>query len=154
NWKRGNLGKFLDLVDAGVIPAGSILCIEQVNRLSRMPWMDQVQLWKEILSRGIVIRTCIPPARYTPNNINKLTTRCPVVIYMMMANLESEQKSRWSFEAFDAAKRRTRQEGAPHGLDCPDWIIRQTSPHPKDPERRVTVGYKLHEERAAILRWM
>jgi hypothetical protein len=33
-----------------------VLIIERVNRLSRMPWMDQVQLWKEILSRGIIIR--------------------------------------------------------------------------------------------------
>src|SRR5947209_4717349 len=38
NWTRGDLGKFLDLVDAGIIPRGSILIIEQVNRLSRLPW--------------------------------------------------------------------------------------------------------------------
>jgi DNA invertase Pin-like site-specific DNA recombinase len=154
NWKRGDLGKFLDLVDAGVVPKGSILCIEQVNRLSRMPWMDQVQLWKEILSRGIVIRTCVPPARYTAKNINELTTGCPVVIYMMLANLESEQKSRWSFQTFDESKRRTRETGVPHGLDCPDWIIRRTEPHPKDLTRRVTVGYQLSEERADVIRWM
>src|SRR5262249_46778211 len=41
----------------GVTPGGPTLCMEGVNRLSRQPWMEQVQLWKEILSRGIVIRT-------------------------------------------------------------------------------------------------
>ena len=44
NWKKGNLGKFLDLVDAGIVPPGSVLIIEQVNRLSRLPWMEQVAL--------------------------------------------------------------------------------------------------------------
>ncbi|HZR55222.1 MAG TPA: recombinase family protein [Streptosporangiaceae bacterium] len=159
NWKRGDLGKFLDLVDAGVIPKGSILCIEQVNRLSRMPWMDQVQLWREILQRGITIRTCVPPARYTAKNINDLTTGCPVVIYMMLANLESEQKSRWSFDAFDAAKARVRQasgqgQNVPHGLAVPDWIERVIVPHPKNPDRHLTTGYRLNEHRAALLRWM
>lgn len=154
NWKRGNLGKFIDLVDAGVIPKGSILCIEQVNRLSRLPWMEQVQLWRDVLSRGIVIRTCVPPARYTAANMNELTTGCPVVLFMMLGHMESRQKSEWSFQAFDAAKRRARESGVPHGLDCPDWVERVTAPHPKDPDRRVTVGYKLNEGRAALLRWM
>src|SRR5439155_26897533 len=80
NWKKGDLGKFLDLVDAGVVAKNSILCIERVNRLSRMPWMQQVELWKEILSRGITIRTCEPPSRYTKENMNDLAVGCPVVI--------------------------------------------------------------------------
>src|SRR5262245_5169836 len=29
NWRRGKLGKFLDLIDAGLVPPGSILIIEQ-----------------------------------------------------------------------------------------------------------------------------
>src|SRR3954468_8530644 len=37
NWKKGDLGKFLDLVDAGLVAPGSVLIIEQVNHLSRMP---------------------------------------------------------------------------------------------------------------------
>src|SRR5262249_12047657 len=93
NWKRGDLGKFLDLVDHGVIPAGSLLCVEQVNRISRLPWMQQVQLWREILERGIVIRTCVPRARYTIENIDDLAEGCPVVLYMMLGHLESKQKS-------------------------------------------------------------
>jgi DNA invertase Pin-like site-specific DNA recombinase len=154
NWRKGNLGKFIDLVDAGVIPKGSILCIERVNRLSRAPWMVQVEQWKEILSRGIIIRTCEPPARYTKKNMDDLAVGCPVVIYMMLGHLESKQKSEWSFEAFDARKKQTRKEGTPHGLRCPKWIDRIQVPHPKDPTRMVTTGYQLNRERAAILSWM
>jgi DNA invertase Pin-like site-specific DNA recombinase len=154
NWKRGYLGKFLDLVNAGVIPAGSILCIERVNRLSRQPWMEQVQLWKEILARGVVIRTCEPKARYTAENMNELTVGCPVVLFMMLGHMESKQKSDWSFQAFDEARARTRKDGTPHGLDCPDWIERITVPHPGDPSRQVTTGYKLIQDRARWLRWM
>jgi hypothetical protein len=154
NWKRGNLGKFIDLVDAGVIPKGSILCIERVNRLSRMTWMKQVELWKEILSRGIIIRTCDPPERYTAERMDEFSVGCPVVIYMMSGHLESKQKSDWSFAAFDARKRKVREEGIPHGLNCPDWIRKINEPHPLDPERNVTVAYKLIEERQKLMEWM
>jgi hypothetical protein len=154
NWKRGDLGKFLDLVDAGVVAKGSILCIERVNRLSRMPWMKQVELWKEILERGIVIRTCVPPSRYTKENMNELAVGCPVVLFMMLGHMESQQKSDWAFEAFDAAKKRTRETGCPHGLNCPEWLTRVTEPHPKDPERNVTLRYEERPERVALLKWM
>jgi hypothetical protein len=154
NWKKGNLGKFIDLVDAGIVPPGSILCIERVNRLSRMPWMAQVEQWKQILSRGIIIRTCVPPARYTKDNMDDLAVGCPVVIFMMLGHQESKQKSEWSFEAFDARKAEVRKEGIPHGLRCPDWVERIQVPHPKDPQRKITTGYRLRPERAALLAWM
>ncbi len=152
NWKRGDLGKFLDLVDAGVIPKGSTLCIERVNRLSRMPWMRQVELWKDILSRGIVIRTCEPPARYTRENMDDLAVGCPVVIYMMLGYLESKQKSDWCRDAFRRMRERVRSEQSPHLLNCPAWVRQLTVPHPKDPERRQVTGYELDPGRVVTLR--
>jgi DNA invertase Pin-like site-specific DNA recombinase len=154
NWKRGDLGKFLDLVDARVVPAGSVLIIERVNRLSRMPWMKQVELWKEILARGIVIRTCDPASRYTRENIDDLAVGCPVVIAMMLAHAESKQKSDWSFQASDARKRRVREHGVPHGHAVPGWVRRVLEPHPKDPSRSVTVGYELDAARKKTLLWL
>ena len=152
NWKRGNLGKFVDLVDAGVIPAGSVLIIERVNRLSRMPWMDQVELWKEILSRGITIRTCEPAACYTSRNMNELGVGCPVVLYMMLGHMESEQKSQWLGAAWGQKKEAAQAENRPHGRKCPHWLEPVSVPHPKDPKRVVTTGYRLIEDRAQVLR--
>jgi DNA invertase Pin-like site-specific DNA recombinase len=159
NWKRGDLGKFLDLVDAGVIAKGTALIVEQVNRLSRMPWMQQVELWKEILSRGIVIRTCVPPARYTQANMNELAVGCPVVIYMMLAHLDSQQKSEWVSEAWGQKKQHAASEKkTPHGRHCPEWVKPVTKPHPRDPERVVTVAYEIIPERKALIekiyRWV
>jgi DNA invertase Pin-like site-specific DNA recombinase len=93
NRKRGKLRMFLDMVDEGIIPKNSVLIIEQVNRLSRMPWMEQAKLWDEIIRRGIVIRTCIPPFRYDLSNIDELATSCPLAIYMMIASGEVKAKS-------------------------------------------------------------
>jgi DNA invertase Pin-like site-specific DNA recombinase len=154
NWKRGDLGKFLDLVDAGVVPKGSILIIEQANRLSRLPWMEQVQLWKEILGRGIVIRTCVPPSRYTKENMNELAVGCPVVLFMMLANLESKQKSDWVRQAWGQKKKLAEAEGTPHGRHCPAWLVPVTVPHPKDSTRTVTLRYEIIEERADVVRHM
>jgi DNA invertase Pin-like site-specific DNA recombinase len=152
NWKRGDLGKFIDLVDAGVIPAGTILIVEQVNRVSRLPWMDQVELWKEILSRGIVIRSCQPPARYTRENMNDLAVGCPVVIYMMLGHLESEQKSDWVRKAWGEKKKAAAAGRTPHGRSCPQWLRPVCTPHPQDSSRTVTTGYELIPERAGLVR--
>ena len=159
NWKRGDLGKFLDLVDAGLIPKGSVLIIEQVNRLCRMPWMDAVELWKEILSRGIIIRTCAPAARYTRKNMDELSVGCPVVIFMMIAHQESKQKSDWLRQVWAQKKKRARQDGSepdtkahvPHGRSCPEWLEPICEVHPKDPERMVTLRYEMIEERRALV---
>jgi hypothetical protein len=152
NWTRGDLGKFIDLVDAGVIPAGTILIVEQVNRVSRAPWMRQVEQWKEILSRGIVIRTCVPPARYTRENMDDLAVGCPVVIYMMLGHLESKQKSQWVREAWGQKKKQAAESLTPHGRDCPGWLRPVCDPHPKDARRLVTTGYDVIPERVAVVR--
>src|SRR5262249_47696860 len=143
NWKRGDLGKFIDLVDAGLIPAGTVLIVEQVNRVSRAPWMTQVEQWKEILSRGIVIRTCVPPARYTRENMDDLAVGCPVVIYMMLGHLESKQKSQLVRAAWAEKKKRARGGRTPHGRSCPQWLRPVCTPHPQDSSRTVTTGYEL-----------
>jgi DNA invertase Pin-like site-specific DNA recombinase len=154
NWEKGDLGKFLDLVDAGVIAKGSVLIIERVNRLSRLPWMDQVALWQELLRRDITIRTCMPPSRYTKANMNELAVGCPVVLFMMLGHQESVQKSEWSREAWGEKKRKARLDRLPHGQACPLWIRPVTVPHPKDPARAITIGYEPIRERAEVLRWM
>jgi len=154
NWRCGDLGKFIDLVDAGVVPKGSILCFERVNRLSRTGWREQARQWTEILSRGIIIRTCEPPARYTNANIDELAVGCPVVIAMMLGHAESKQKSDWACDAFRRMRDRTRAEKTPHKLRTPAWVKQVTESHPRDPERRIVVGYTKDEQRAAVLRRM
>jgi DNA invertase Pin-like site-specific DNA recombinase len=152
NWKKGDLGKFLDLVKGGIIPAGSVLIIERLDRLSRMPWMDAVEMLREILSLGIVIRTCCPPSRLTRANINSLGVGCPVVIALMLANQESEQKSERVRDAWAQKKKLAAERRVPHGRDCPAWIRPVTRRHDLDPGRVVTTGYELIPERAAVMR--
>ena len=154
NWKRGNLGKFLDLVDGKLIPAGSVLIIERVNRLSRQPWMEQVKLWEDILQRGIIIRTCEPASRYTAENINELTVGCPVVLFMMLGHLESQQKGQWVQAAWNQKKKLARSEHVPHGRNRPGWLEAVSVPHPKDPRRTITTAYRLIEDRADTIRWI
>jgi DNA invertase Pin-like site-specific DNA recombinase len=152
NKNKGALGVFLALVKEGIVPAGSVLIIEQVNRLSRLPWLDQAKLWTELLERGIIIRTCVPPARFDRRNVNELANGCPVAIFMMLAHQESQQKSDWVREAWKAKRQRAAEEGQPHGRRCPKWIEGVTVPHPRDRSRVVTTAYRLIPERAAVVR--
>lgn len=151
HWRKGNLGKFLDLVEGKVIPPGSVLVIERVSRLSREPWLDALKLWERILRAGIVIRTCSPSARITIDNVNDLSINTPLSVAITLAYEESRQKS----EMIGAAMRRRLDEakasGKPHGLRCPGWIRPISHPHPLDKNRKVVTDWELIGDRVAII---
>lgn len=152
HWRKGKLGAFLDLVQAGLIPEGSVLCIERVSRLSREPWTDQVRLWQSILEKGIVIRTCVPPTRYTKENMSELSIGCPLAIAMMLSHGESVQKSQMIGDALRRRRAHAIETGKPHGLRAPNWIRAVGSPHPLDPNRRIVERWELIAERVAVIR--
>src|SRR5262249_25100398 len=151
NRDRGSLKRFLELVIDGTISPGSVLIIEQVNRLSRLPWLEQAELWRDIPKRGIIIRTFVPPRRFTAPDGNDLSLGCPIAIYMMMAHQSSVEKSQWGKEAWGEKRKRAEERNAPHGQMRPAWIDVATHPHPKDPERLVTTKYFKNEERARVV---
>ena len=57
NVRKGALGRFLHLVQIGEIPKGSILVIEQWDRLTRQNPMDAIPLVRDILKSGVEIQT-------------------------------------------------------------------------------------------------
>jgi DNA invertase Pin-like site-specific DNA recombinase len=154
NYSHGALKTFLELVNDGTVSPGSVLIVEQVNRLSRMPWLQQADIWEEIVNRGIIIRTCEPPARYDSTNINQLENGCPLAIYMMMAHQSSQEKSKWGKAAWGEKRKRAAKAKTPHGRMCPAWLDAVSHPNPKDPKRVVTDQYLVNEERAEVVRFI
>src|SRR5437016_3288480 len=65
--KKGALGRFLELVEAGKIAQGSILLVENIDRLSRE---GAVKTLREIIfklwDKGIVLQTLSPEETYEP----------------------------------------------------------------------------------------
>lgn len=149
---KKKLGLFIRLCKEGVVRKGDILCIERVNRLSRMVWTEQVKLWEEILSYGVEIVTCEPRFDITQKNIGQLEMGCPLAILMMLGYEESKQKSDWVKYSHKVARKQAIETGKPHGKKPPSWIRPVGVPHPFNPKRRITTGWELIPERVEVIR--
>lgn len=154
NWKRGDLGKFLDLVGAGVIKAGTVLAVERVSRFTRQAIRHGMDRLGELLDAGIVVRFSEPPLRITAGNIDSIEISVPLSVMMTLAHHESREKSRMIGSAWAEKKRLAAEENRPHGSVVPAWVVPTTRPHEKDPGRLVVTGYELHPERARVVQTM
>jgi DNA invertase Pin-like site-specific DNA recombinase len=70
NRTKGALGIFLKRVEAGEVAAGSILLVENLDRLSREPVMTAQETIFALLKRGITIETLSPPDTFTVESYN------------------------------------------------------------------------------------
>src|SRR5262249_39758059 len=133
NWKKGDLGKFLDLVRAGVIASGTVLAVERVSRFSRMAARYQMEhLLNKLLDAGIVIRFCDPPLRVTAQNVDNIEISVPLQLMMTLAHQESREKSKLITAAWSEKKRKAQEKKTPHGSVVPAWIVPVARPHEKD----------------------
>jgi len=151
---KKKLGLFIRLCKEGIVRRGDILCIERVNRLSRMIWTEQVKLWEEILSYGVVIVTCEPRCEYTSKSIGRLDQGCPLAVFMMLGHQSSEEKSQWITFAHKLAREKAMKDGTPHGQSCPRWLRPMGRPHPNNPRRRITESWAERPERVKVIKML
>lgn len=102
NAVEGALGVFIQAVESGVVPSGSFLLVESLDRLSR----DNVDLALEqflsITRRGISIVTLMDGMIYSQATIRENWTKLIMALAVMArANEESVTKSRRVKAAFD-----------------------------------------------------
>jgi DNA invertase Pin-like site-specific DNA recombinase len=124
---KGHLGRFLALVEAGEIPSGSILLVENIDRLSRE---SPVKVLRDIMfklwDRGITLQTLSPEETYEQGceNDPKFVV---LVLYMQRARDESERKSARVRAAMEAARKEAREEKAIVSTRLPAWIDRKVA---------------------------
>jgi len=118
---KGALGKFLKLVEDGQIPPGSILIVENFDRLSREQVLDALNQFTGIIRAGIKLVTLQDGMEYCQDSINQNWTQLIIsIVYMARAHEESEAKSKRLFSAWE----HKRQNGNNRKLTakCPDWV--------------------------------
>ncbi|WP_420243879.1 recombinase family protein [Roseiterribacter gracilis] len=71
NVKEGALGRFLAAITQGTVRPGSILLIESLDRLSRMPPYDAVAVIQQIVNHGVEIITLFDRVRYSVDLLRK-----------------------------------------------------------------------------------
>ncbi|HRJ73007.1 MAG TPA: recombinase family protein [Terrimicrobiaceae bacterium] len=142
NAKQGALGRFLDACERGVVPPGSALIVENLDRLSRDKPRRTQRLLSELLDDyKIEIHLTMIDKVLLPEKDDGMDAMY-VVALAARANEESETKSGRLIEAF-AEKRKEAAEGKAviiHPV-CPWWLIldKENSKFICPPERAAVV---------------
>jgi len=91
----GDLGRFLKAVEDDLIPRGSVLVIEALDRLSREnQWRGQMLLGN-ILSNGVDVVTLNDNQKYTFEDLQQdMGVAIRIILAFNLAHAESQQKSR------------------------------------------------------------
>jgi DNA invertase Pin-like site-specific DNA recombinase len=132
------LGRFLDYVQDGSIPAGSTLVVESLDRLSREKVRDALPRFLDLLAKGINIYTSTDRHLYTKDY--DVTDLIISIISMSRAHEESAVKGVRVSAAWRKKQEAARETGKPLGKLRPLWL--DVTPD----------GYVLNPNRAAIVR--
>lgn len=90
----GELAEFIAQVNGGVIPKGSILAVESMDRLSRQEILPALAQFTNFLTAGVEIYTIIDDQYYTYESVNKNPMQLLISITLMSgAHKESHTKS-------------------------------------------------------------
>jgi DNA invertase Pin-like site-specific DNA recombinase len=145
NRLKGALGRFIKLIEQGRIPVGSVLIIENVDRLSRAPVNVAFPLFMSILEAGVEIVTGMPSRKhYTKDNTRTLGDLIEPLYCMQLAYDESLKKSERLRHAWASKRKLAGEKGKPMTGSCPRWlkVVGQRD------------GYEVIEERAEVVRQM
>lgn len=127
NLKRGEnpgaLGRFLERIEAGEIEPGSVLVLENLDRMSRQAPLIALEVLAQITKAGVAVHTTNDGQTYTRERLlspDGLQSLLIALLAFNTANQESEKKRRrlqdvWKNKRANAARR-------PMTGTCPRWL--------------------------------
>ncbi|WP_081070768.1 recombinase family protein [Burkholderia anthina] len=141
NAEAGRLGEFLEAVRVGLVPRGSYLLVEALDRLSRLVPRKAVRVLEDIVEEGITVVTLNDGREYTSENLDADPTSLLIAIVLFMrANEESATKSRRLKAAWEG--KRQNIDDRPLTAVTPAWVTLN----------EATGKLELIPDRAAIVR--
>jgi DNA invertase Pin-like site-specific DNA recombinase len=135
---KGHLTRFLTMVRNGTITSGSVLIIENLDRLSRQEVDLAYDVFREILRAGIWIATRQPRRIYKRENTGLMDLMEPIWLFYL-AHEESAKKSMRVAHVWQTRRRKARESNEAHGGYHPNWL------------RRTATGYEVSPQNAG--RW-
>jgi DNA invertase Pin-like site-specific DNA recombinase len=149
NITKGALGKFLEAVQTGVVPKGSWLLVESLDRVSRESAWDASYVMQGIVRAGVAVVDLSDNGReYNTETLRADPTALLIMVMMFSrANNESVMKGKRVADAY-ARKRHKLASGGPldkpYTRRLPAWLLWNDD----------SKQYELIEERAALVRKM
>lgn len=121
NAKDGALRAFLEAIEHNLVPKGSFLLVESLDRLSRDRILAAQSLFLQIVQAGITIVTLVDQRSYSIESLNRNPIDLIIsLVVMMRANEESQTKSHRIPEVF--AQKRSILAERPWSARCPGWL--------------------------------
>lgn len=123
NRKLGKLAAFLDAVGHDRIKPGSILIIEDIDRLTREDITDALSLFMSIISAGITIYVFHSEQAYSKEILHSQPFLIMgAIMSMILAHEESEKKSKLSNAWWTERRSKAQSECHPLTPTCPAWL--------------------------------
>ena len=139
NRTEGALGRFLRMVEDGTVPAGSVLLVESLDRLSRESVSTALPLFMGIINAGVTIVTLMDGYRYSRESVNDNWTQL-IVSLSIMARGHEESSTKADRLARVWEGKRANIDSRKLTSVCPAWL------------RLKDDKFEVVEERAAIVR--
>lgn len=109
NATRGALGAFIDAIESGKVPKGSILLVESLDRLSRATLPEAVSLLMDIVKTGVRVVSMVDNKEWNSETIKDTMSFMLSVLLFSRAHEESSTKAKRVSAAFQTK----RQAGLP-----------------------------------------
>jgi len=116
----GQLGAFLEAVKHGVVPRGSVLAVESLDRLSRQGIRKTQRLIEDIVSAGVNVVTTKDGNVYDAEALDDPMGAITIILTATTARQESDQKSRRVSAAW--ANKRARAGETALTKNGPSWL--------------------------------
>ncbi|WP_229263471.1 recombinase family protein [Duganella dendranthematis] len=121
NIRDGQLGAFLKAVESGIVPVGSYLLVESLDRISRAKITDALEIFMRIINQGIKLVTLADGMEYSKEKADKQFTDIIISIAIMSrAHEESLMKSKRIKEAW--ANKRANADKVKLTASAPGWL--------------------------------
>src|SRR5262249_6839677 len=118
---KAALGGFLKLVEAGKVPRGSYLIIENLDRLSREEVVPATHLLTGILLAGVRV-VQLAPAELVLTDKSQMHDIMYAVMELSRGHSESAMKSERNGKAWDTRRKYAREKGEILHHNLPAWV--------------------------------
>lgn len=121
NVERGSLAEFLDAVERGIVPKGSFLLVENLDRLSRKTPRKALRILEDIVEAGIVVVTLMDGKQFTQASLDGFDL-FHALLTMIRAHEESATKQRRAKESWKASLDKASKGEARGASAGPAWL--------------------------------
>ncbi len=122
NATHGALGLFLSKIRSGEIVPGSVLIVENLNRLSRAEPRSAFKLLDEIVEAGVEVVTLHDRRRYNHATMREIGHLIQALVIMTSSWQESENKAVWLADAWKEKRDAAIASGRPMTRQVPAWL--------------------------------